>query len=332
MEEDNFTKPKSKVKNLKIRNKVLILLATTSVVLTSFLIKNQNKSTINTELPDNKEKTSISDLINFSYPPISSFQEVDDSSFILDEEHNNLDLYVENNAKEDLVTSDDNKENNKNIEDLEYEDENNLAINEEANEVEEEVIDKNQEYSLENTDLITYKYDGEIFYIIDTSKGYNHLKRQQKDKCWQCAHAYASDIFRFSDSENLTGSTIGLTSCDISEILEIAASELINDRPTVIEVNGKPNTNLRHFVTIVGIRKKCDFNNLQQSDFLVLDPAKAKLIRLDTTLSGKDIERYLINAQDATYRPPGGEDNQYCIEIYNNPDEYLSDTCKRTKV
>ena len=43
MEEDNFTKPKSKVKNLKIRNKVLILLATTSVVLTSFLIKNQKR-------------------------------------------------------------------------------------------------------------------------------------------------------------------------------------------------------------------------------------------------------------------------------------------------
>lgn len=332
MEEDNFNKPNSKVKNLKIRNKVLILLATTSVVLTSFLIKNQNKSTINTELPDNKEKTSISNLISFSHPAISSFQEVTGSSLILDEEQNNLDLSVEKNNKEDLVISDDNKENDQNIEDSEYEYEANSTINEEPNEVEKEVIDKNLEYSLENTDLITYKYDGEIFYIIDTSKGYNHLKRQQKDKCWQCAHAYASDIFRFSDSENLTGSTIGLTSCDISEILEIAASELINDRPTVIEVNGKPNTNLRHFVTIVGIRKKCDFNNLQQSDFLVLDPAKAKLIRLDTTLSGKDIERYLINAQDATYRPPGGEDNQYCIEIYNNPDEYLSDTCKRTKV
>ena len=133
MEEDNFTKPKSKVKNLKIRNKVLILLATTSVVLTSFLIKNQNKSTINTELPDNKEKTSISDLINFSYQPISSFQEVDDSSFILDEEQNNLDLSVENNAKEELVISDDNKENNKNIEDLEYKNEAKLVINEEAN-------------------------------------------------------------------------------------------------------------------------------------------------------------------------------------------------------
>ena len=109
MEEDNFTKPKSKVKNLKIRNKVLILLATTSVVLTSFLIKNQNKSTINKEVPDNKEKTIISDLINFSYPPISSFQEVPDSSFILDEEQNNLDLSVEKNTKEDLVISDDNK-------------------------------------------------------------------------------------------------------------------------------------------------------------------------------------------------------------------------------
>ena len=169
MEEDNFTKPKSKVKNLKIRNKFLILLASTSVVLTSFLIKNQNKSTINTKLPDNKEKTSISNLISFSHPAISSFQEVTGSSLILDEEQNNLDLSVEKNNKEDLVISDDNKENDQNIEDSEYEYEANSTINEEPNEVEKEVIDKNLEYSLENTDLITYKYDGEIFYIIDTS-------------------------------------------------------------------------------------------------------------------------------------------------------------------
>ena len=158
MEEDNFNKPKSKVKNLKIRKKVLILLATTSVVLTSFLIKNQNKSLINKEVPDNKEKTSISNLIDFSYQPISSFQEVNDHNLILDEEQNNSSLYIENANEEDLVPPDENMEVNQNIEDTEYED--NSTVNEKPNEVEEDVVtDKNQESSLENTDLIIYKYE-----------------------------------------------------------------------------------------------------------------------------------------------------------------------------
>ena len=103
------------------------------------------------------------------------------------------------------------------------------------------------------------------------------------------------------------------------------AKEILEGRPCIVQVNGEKKGNLytRHFVTIVGINKDYDLNNLKQSDFLIMDPGSARLKTLDTETGGKLIKRFLLSGQEDT-RPV---DYDYLALIYNDPEEYVSDEC-----
>lgn len=320
---------KSKIRNLKIRKSLISLITLTSITLTGLGIKEK----IENENKDSNLKNN--EILEPVVPSLEIKRVTLKPSNVIYEDTVSLDSSNEDKKQEDLEVTKNKKTffkkyresliNRKNIYEVLKEKINNELLENIKN------LSK-EELSLSTSVLVAYKYKNNLYYVIDYEKGYKKFSIQEREKCWQYAHMYASKIFKYSNSTPLVSKTVGLTSSSTDEILNIAMQELLDGRPTVIEVNGNPGTNHRHFVTIIGIKANSDLNNLKQADFLVIDPGKGKLIELDTKLEGKLVKRSLVNAQDVSHRPIGGEDNQYCIEIYNNPDEYISDTCSITKV
>lgn len=187
-----------------------------------------------------------------------------------------------------------------------------------------------------NSNLVNYDFRGNEYLIIKTNGGYNGILSrigvQKPDKCLQWSYKYANNIYANSESVPTNTTAVGLTSSDPKEILQIAAQEILNGNPSVIQVNGKykgGTTYSRHFVTIVGIKEDADLSNLKQSDFLILDPAGADIKQLDTDMGGKLVTRSLLSAQNATYHPY--PENDYIISVYSDPSMYESSTCKVNK-
>lgn len=160
------------------------------------------------------------------------------------------------------------------------------------------------------------------YYVVSTT-GYDNLKKQSPDKCWHYAIDYAENL--------LGGSYSGRASlnCKTKEdLLQIAATEILAGRPCVIQVNGKGKR--RHFVTVAGLKTNADLSNLQESDFLILDPASAGIKQLNVNAGGELVTRYLVSAKNVTYT--NNKDNEYLIELFNNADDYLINQNVQTTV
>ena len=66
------------------------------------------------------------------------------------------------------------------------------------------------------------------------------------------------------------------------EIMEIMYNEVVNGRPSVIQVDttdAKGDTT-RHYAVVVGVSDDADLNNIKQEDFLILDPWDGKVSQL----------------------------------------------------
>lgn len=170
-------------------------------------------------------------------------------------------------------------------------------------------------------------YFGVNYYVCQSSEGYSNLKKQEPDKCWNYAINYARKIIRTSN-KNGSQNYSSLTCHTKEELLQIAAKEILEGKPSIIQVNGIGKN--RHFVTIGGLKEGADLNNLKESDFLILDPAYAGLKQLDVEVGGEIVRRYLVSAQDVTHKEC--RDNEYLIAVFNDADEYLSDSVKKTKI
>ncbi len=188
-----------------------------------------------------------------------------------------------------------------------------------------------------STQLISYNFRNSEYLIINTPNEYSNILhtvgKQKPDKCLHYAYYYANKIFSFSNKEPERATAIGLTSNSKEEILKIAASEIYKGNPVVIQVTGKNKGSdiySRHFVTIAGIKETANFSNLQESDFLYLDPAAAEIKQLDTDMGEGYVKRTLLSSQNATYSQE--EDNEYLISIFSDPNQYETNTCHITEI
>ena len=125
--------------------------------------------------------------------------------------------------------------------------------------------------------------DGD-YYIVNNSVNdvLKNVGPQNPGECLKYACKYANYVLGNKSTQyHLIGSENKIS------ILKVVASEINAGRPVVAraetekktKVNGKDMCG-RHFVTIVGIKKNADLNDLSESDFLILDPYKAKKKKL----------------------------------------------------
>ena len=139
----------------------------------------------------------------------------------------------------------------------------------------------------ENSNTDTMEYNKETYVVVKTKNGYqtvlNNIGKQNPDGCLNYSLKYSDEIFNDSASQKIM-SYQSVGSNDEKEILKVMANEVLDGRPCVIRVNGAPKDGgyTRHFVAVTGIRQGADLDNLQQSDFLVMDPNDATLKTLDT--------------------------------------------------
>lgn len=188
-----------------------------------------------------------------------------------------------------------------------------------------------------NNNLVPYRFKNSNYLIIDTKNGYDGVLKkvgsQYADGCLDYSGRYCSRIFNTSNSNsvNETGVSKALTSSSKDEILKIVTSELMNGKPSIIQVNGlvKKGKLNRHFVVIAGIKEDADLTNLKESDFLILDPAAAEIKQLDTDMGGRYVRRYLVSADEVSTNNNKGV-NEYLVGIYSDPEKYTSMTCKAT--
>jgi len=168
---------------------------------------------------------------------------------------------------------------------------------------------------------------------LKTNKDYQQIAKkigkQEPDKCLHFSDKYASSILSQSGGRH-TASTNGkttnaLTSENENDILQIAANEILEGRPCILQVTGVKKGDdkyTRHFVTVAGIKDDTDLNNLVQSDFLIIDPTSAGLKPLDTKM-GDLTTRSLLSGKDT---PSYNYD--YLVLVYNDPDKYISNSCQ----
>ena len=166
----------------------------------------------------------------------------------------------------------------------------------------------------------TYTYNGATYIIpkVSLSSVLSKIGKQTPDACLTYASKYANQIFSSSGNRKITSYKM-LGSQDKKAILKVVAQELSQGRPVITRVNGKTHKGTkysRHFVTIVGIKKNADMNNLKETDFLILDPSGAKIKQF-----GKD--RFMLKRELDLYHSTKGTKG-YLIMIYNNQSVYLS--------
>ena len=183
-----------------------------------------------------------------------------------------------------------------------------------------------------NTDI--YEFNGNKYVIIKTNNGYQNvlskIGKQNPDGCLNYSLKYSDEIFNDSNSNKIS-SYQNIASDDEKEILKVMANEVLNGRPCVIRVNGAPKVDgyTRHFVAVTGIREGADLNNLQQSDFLVMDPNNASLKILDTNREDVYAKNLLKTEEDVYWRGHGS--NGYLCLIFNNSSDYINGNNKLSK-
>lgn len=131
--------------------------------------------------------------------------------------------------------------------------------------------------------------------------------KQSPDECLTFSHKYCSAILENSNATNVNKDSYTLLGSENKQkILEIMRNEVLNGRPCIIRVNGSPKGDgkySRHFVAVLGIKSSAKNNKiLQESDFLILDPAACELKELNKTFSPKDNKdlwkRFLLKGED----------------------------------
>ena len=179
---------------------------------------------------------------------------------------------------------------------------------------------------------------GQEFYVLADIKGGT---KQTNNECLSYSNAYARDIMNKTDS-NASRTNKTYTSMDKQAIMKIAATELLAGHPVTLEVQGTEvgkkgkvtiNTIVdgqltqetvykcnRHFVTAYGIKAGANLDNLQESDFIYLDPAGGEVKQLATNNGGSQ-RRDLLHAQAATYQDWGSTE-YYRVTIYDDSINY----------
>ena len=188
-------------------------------------------------------------------------------------------------------------------------------------------------FSFNNSNYLIIETEGATYLDISNTYG-----KQPKNACLEWSRNYSRDIYKYSNRD------IGdpkahkdLITSDYDETLKIMANELLNNRPCIIQVTGnlknaKKQQYTRHFVTVVGIKENYDINNLQESDFLILDPTLPGDFKpLATKYEKASHTRTLLKCEKATYRAVN-TNKGYAVLIYGDPSEYLSETCTQTEV
>ena len=70
---------------------------------------------------------------------------------------------------------------------------------------------------------------------------------------------------------------------DKSKILNMIYSELISNKPVILQVNGNKNGTTRHYVTVIGFKSTVtSASNLKETDILLIDSDDAKVEQLHT--------------------------------------------------
>lgn len=196
---------------------------------------------------------------------------------------------------------------------------------------------QNNSFVLANN-MTLYKYNDSMYYVIETPEiDYSNIAtihgKQPDGGCLTWSNYYANDIFDNSDSVPIISSYQELLSNDKSEIMNIMASEIMAGRPSIIHVTGIHQSGerySRHFVTVAGIKENADLNNLKESDFLIMDPTLPGLKPLDTKKSNYTT-RSLLKCENATYRADSSNEG-YAVLIYNDPKQYVTDTCREAQI
>ncbi len=68
---------------------------------------------------------------------------------------------------------------------------------------------------------------------------------------------------------------------DINNILKIVYSDITNNKPIILQVNGNRNGTSRHYVTVIGVKSNVqNANSLKPSDFLIIDSYDGKVEEL----------------------------------------------------
>ncbi len=79
------------------------------------------------------------------------------------------------------------------------------------------------------------------------------------------------------------------------EMLKEAYLEIAAGRPVIIHINGNTNGTSRHYSPAVGFKKTTDPNNVQETDFLIIDVYDAKL----EPMNGKGSKtRFITSGRD----------------------------------
>ena len=202
--------------------------------------------------------------------------------------------------------------------------------------------------------LLTYSNWGEDFYVLaDITSG----DKQDPDKCLDWANGYASTLLdkvkKNNDYLDSRTNPIAYESKDWHETLKITANELLQGRPVVVEVQGTKvgeqdpitiqyekdgkiyqevvDTATRHYVMIYGIKKDANINNLQESDFLYLDPAMGEVKHLGVGYEELGLmERHLLPANADINKNESGyyNINVFSDNVFSNNSEYPTTTLK----
>jgi len=183
--------------------------------------------------------------------------------------------------------------------------------------------------------LIVANYYGVDFYVFGDNKTYKTIGIkgvQPHNACLVYSRAWASDYMSGTTSFNSSGLTYyGVATENKQTALKVIMNEVMKGRPVVIRVNakqafykGKIKSTPRHFVTVCGIRKNIDVNNLKESDFLIYDPTYSKRFKiLGSHAGGGSNDRKLLKTEQNTGRRGPNYSDGYYLEVFNDSSNYL---------
>lgn len=193
---------------------------------------------------------------------------------------------------------------------------------------------KKDEHDL-SSNLVLVNYYGVEFYVFDDKENYKTIGFkgvQPHNACLRYSRAWAADYMSGTTNFDASGLTYyGVATENKQLALKVIKDEVMKGCPVIIRVNakqaffnGKVKTTPRHFVTVCGIRKNADFNNLKESDFLIYDPTYKKRFKIlgSHAAGGTNDRKLLKTEQNPGRRGPNYSDGYY-LEIYNDSADYL---------
>lgn len=162
-----------------------------------------------------------------------------------------------------------------------------------------------------------YEFNGSDYMVLQNFNYNNQVindtyGKQDADGCHKWCYNVMDDILNLEK-----GSYVQYRVDTEEELLEIMQTEFLAGRPAMLQVNGYEigTKYSRHFVVLGGMKK--DVDSLQQSNFLIIDPATPEIKPLATPGYHSGIEeicseRFLLDSL-YDYNNPG---NGYVIYCY----------------